>query len=133
MLNEIFAFEKLISKTKRKKNWNDDTVLTSAKFILMAYNGFRLARSSAAFISEKKNQNQNMLNILIRRKQLANDIVRWICAASVMFIWNNQFGSVHVANINNNGWEIHLEFVELNFWMSSRSVGNNFNGIPRML
>lgn len=46
--------EKLISKTKRKKNWNDDTVLTSAKFILMAYNGFRLARSSAAFISEKK-------------------------------------------------------------------------------
>lgn len=42
----------------------------------MAYNGFRLARSSAAFISEKKNQNQNMLNISIRRKQLANDIVR---------------------------------------------------------
>lgn len=76
MLNEMFVFEKLISKTKRKKNWNDDTVLTSAKIYFNGLQWISISTIKRRVHQRKKNQNQNMLNISIRRKQLANDIVR---------------------------------------------------------
>lgn len=51
-------------------------MLTSAKIYFNGLQWISISTIKRRVHQRKKKQNQNMLNISIRRKQLANDIVR---------------------------------------------------------